>query len=201
MSNLGNILELKRCPYCNVDKPLLISQAVFQTKTHGGERHRFWRVYACRSCGGAVIANSTAADGVVQETYPSAVIVNENIPNPANEYLNQALDSLSAPAGCVMLSASAVDAMLKNKGYSKGSLYSRIDEAKEAHLITDEMALWAHEVRLDANDPRHADEKAPIPTQKDARKCIDFALALAQFLFVLPAQVQLGLKDASEDGQ
>jgi len=60
------------------------------------------------------------------------------------------------------------------------------------------MARWAHEVRLDANEPRHADETTPLPTEDDARKCVDFALALAQFLFVLPAQVKRGLADATE---
>jgi hypothetical protein len=39
-----------------------------------------------------------------------------------------------------MLSASAVDAMLKVKGYKSGSLYSRIDKAAEDHMITSEMA-------------------------------------------------------------
>ncbi len=96
-----------------------------------------------------------------------------------------------------MLSASAVDAMLESKGYKEGSLYSRIDQAKSDHLITDEMARWAHEVRLDANDPRHADEIAPLPTDDDARKCIDFVLALGLFLFILPARVQRGLAESS----
>ena len=42
--------------------------------------------------------------------------------------------------------------MLKAKDYTEGSLYSRIDKAVEDRLITKEMAAWAHEVRLDAND-------------------------------------------------
>lgn len=87
--------------------------------------------------------------------------------------------------------------MLKSKGYKTGRLYDRIGQAKTDHLITEEMALWAHEVRLDANEPRHADEIAPLPTNNDARKCIDFVLALGLFLFVLPARVQRGLTEAS----
>ena len=51
-----------------------------------------------------------------------------------------------------MLAASAVDSMLKEKGYKDGSLYKRIEQAAGDHLITAEMASWAHEVRLDAND-------------------------------------------------
>ena len=34
-----------------------------------------------------------------------------------------------------MLAASAVDAMLKEKGYIDGSLYARINKAAEEHLI------------------------------------------------------------------
>jgi len=60
------------------------------------------------------------------------------------------------------------------------------------------MAQWAHDIRLDANDQRHADEAASLPTDADTKKCVDFAMALAQFLFVLPARVQRGLAEAEE---
>ncbi|MCI0707705.1 MAG: DUF4145 domain-containing protein [Ignavibacteriae bacterium] len=124
--------------------------------------------------------------------YPSAQIADQVIPNPARSYLQQSIDSLHAPAGAVMLAASAVDSMLKVKGLKEGSLYSRIDRAASDHLITTEMAQWAHEVRLDANDQRHADDAEPLPGEDEARKCINFALALADFLFVLPAKVERG---------
>ena len=91
-----------------------------------------------------------------------------------------------------MLAASAVDAMLKAKDYTEGSLYSRINSARDDHLITPEMAEWAHEVRLDANDPRHADETKPIPDTADATRVIEFTQALAQFIFVLPDRVTRG---------
>ena len=85
------------------------------------------------------------------------------VPERAKNYLRQAVDSLHAPSGAVMLAASAVDAMLKNKGYKDGSLYARIDDAAAKHLITPDMAAWAHDVRLDANDERHADESSTLP--------------------------------------
>lgn len=98
-----------------------------------------------------------------------------------------------------MLSASSVDSMLKDKGYKNGNLYSRINKAAEDHLITEAMAVWAHEVRLDANDQRHADEDVALPDESDAQKTIDFTLALAQFLFVMPSRVQRGIEKAKED--
>lgn len=85
--------------------------------------------------------------------------------------------------------------MLKAKGYKEGSLYARIDKAAEEHVITADMARWAHEVRLDANDQRHADEGADLPTTDDAKRSIQFATALGTFLFTLPAQVTRGLID------
>jgi len=92
----------------------------------------------------------------------------------------------------------AVDAMLKEKGYKKGDLNSRINQAAKDHLITKDMAKWAHEIRLDANIQRHADDKEPLPAEQDAKRCVEFALSFAQFLFVLPARVQIGLKNASK---
>jgi hypothetical protein len=96
-----------------------------------------------------------------------------------------------------MVSASAVDAMLKVKGLSKGTLNARIDQATEQHLITPEMAAWAHDVRLDANDERHADENAASPDHAQAKRCLEFALALAEYLFILPARVARGRRDSS----
>lgn len=58
------------------------------------------------------------------------------------------------------------------------------------------MAAWAHEVRLDANDQRHADDESPLPEIEDVKRVIEFARALATFLFVLPARVQRGISSA-----
>ena len=95
-----------------------------------------------------------------------------------------------------MLAASAVDSMLKDKGYKEGSLYKRIDTAAADHLITDGMAQWAHQVRLKANQQRHADEDIPLPSTDDARQTLEFVMALAQFLFVLPARISRGIEES-----
>jgi len=204
MALLGALLELNRCPHCNVDKPSLGLTAHFMTTTHDGGNKRFWRTYSCIRCGGVILAAAQIDGGLVIEMYPNPTSIHESIPSPAREYLVQAIDSLHSPAGSVMLSASSVDAMLKAKSYKEGSLYARINKAAEDHLITDEMALWAHEVRLDANEQRHADELSPLPTDNDAKKCVEFTLALAEFIFVLPSRVShgrestLGKKESGE---
>jgi hypothetical protein len=124
--------------------------------------------------------------------WPSPELVPEELPERAKEFLAQALDAVNAPVPSILAANAAIDAMFKAKDLKKGSLHDRIEEAAAQHLITPEMRAWAHDVRLDANDQRHADEEAPLPTREDARKCILFAKALAEFLFVLPARVARG---------
>jgi hypothetical protein len=64
------------------------------------------------------------------------------------------------------------------------------------------MGQWAHQVRLDANDERHADEEAELPDENDAKKAIDFAKALGEFVFVLPSRVDQALKEtAPKEGE
>ena len=192
-------LVLDRCPHCSIAKPLLNRQNKFQTTDHSGKVVRNWHVYACSTCGGVVIASAIDGTGIrVAEVFPSTRDIDSAIPERARSYLKQARDSLHAPAGAVMLAASAVDAMLKEKGLKSGSLYHRIDKAAEEHIITSDMAAWAHDVRLDANEQRHSDETAALPTQPDAARCIEFTNALAEFLFVLPSRVARGRAEATD---
>ena len=135
----------------------------------------------------------------MQQIFPASETLDISIPDRPREYLRQALESLHSPAGAIMLAASAVDSMLKLKDYKKGSLHERIELAAKKHDITADMAKWAHSVRLDANNQRHADEDVALPTPDEAKQTIDFAQALAQFIFVLPAKVESGIKEAGEN--
>lgn len=199
MAVQGNILELNRCVHCGVDKPSFpaITSSI-TTSNHANKNERYWRVYSCTRCGGAILAGSPKGNSNIYEMYPEQTNVDEEIPSRAKEYLEQAINSISSPAGAVMLAASSIDSMLKAKGLKKGTLYSRIKDAVDTNLITEEMATWAHDVRLDANDQRHADDNVPLPCYDDAKRVIEFAQALATFLFVLPARVQRGIKAAKE---
>jgi len=189
-------LKLDRCPHCRVDQPNLACIGRSVTSNSEGGNRREWGFYACFRCGGVVTGWAPEFPGFIEplRVFPGEQQLDNSIPERARTYLNQARSTIHAPAGAVILAASSVDAMLKNKGYTEGSLYSRIDKAAEDHLITSEMAAWAHEIRLDANDERHADENAPLASVSDAEKTVEFSTALAQFLFVLPARVERGRK-------
>ena len=201
MAKHGSFLELERCPHCSVDRPSLEHKADFETLDKSRTLNRAWVMYACRRCGGVITAWSHSGSVDIQGMYPTSLEVDEALPERAKAYLAQAIDSISAPAGAVMLAASSVDAMLKEKGLIEGSLCSRIDRAAETHLITEEMSKWAHEVRLDANDQRHSDIDSALPTSENAQKLIDFVQALGMVLFVLPARVERGRTKAQGSQQ
>ncbi|MES2794991.1 MAG: DUF4145 domain-containing protein [Bacteroidota bacterium] len=194
MPNLDDYLKIPRCPHCSVDQPNLYALfKQFQTQADNGGDTKFWQVYKCARCGGVVTAFSPYQNGYVHNFYPEASKVDDVLPSKVKAYLQQAIDSTFAPAGSLMLCASAVDSMLKEKGHSEGSLYSRINKAASEHLITKDMSDWAHHVRLDANDQRHADEESGLPTVEDAKKAIDFTKTLAEILFILPSRVNKGI--------
>ena len=197
MAILSQNLVIDRCPHCAVANPNLFRQHQMETVDHAGHNKRLWAWYTCGRCGKVVTAWADGSNQVVREYFPQSRSVDEEIPERPREFLSQALASLHAPAGAVMLAASAIDSMLRLKGYSNGSLYSRIEEAVRDHVITADMAKWAHDVRLDANDQRHADQGAALPSVADAERVIDFSAALADVLFVLPGRVQRGIKQAS----
>jgi hypothetical protein len=187
-------LELDRCPHCRVANPLLSAIQAFNSSSGSLLAAYQWRVYLCSKCGLPILGGCHRNEIQIRPEliFPKPDQIGDGMPKKAQVFLTQALESVHAPSGAIMLCASAVDAMLKEKGLKSESLYSRIEKAVEQHLITKEMSLWAHDVRLDANDERHADETAPLPDEADAKRCIDFVKALADFLFILPSRIEKG---------
>lgn len=202
------ILDLDRCPHCRVDSPfldLVPGWNQHQTRSTSEKIWKWWRAYYCRKCGGVVLAEGYHSASTkfeegqeVCKHYPAIDTLDEAIPPRARNKLQQALDTLSSPSASVLMSAASVDEMLKEKDLKDGSLYARIKKAADQYIITESMAEWAHDVRLDANDERHADQDAAEPVIEDARRCVDFAKALAQYLFVLPERVRCGKQAAKQ---
>ena len=196
---LSNRLELSRCPHCNIANPNVTKVHAFESNSANRNNPRTWITYVCQSCGGAIIGSRNPQFATALEIFPASKNVDESIPDKAKQFLSQSLETIHAPAGSIMLSASSIDAMLKEKGYKDGSLYSRIKKASEDHLITEGMSEWAHQIRLEANDQRHADESASLPTEEDAKRILEFAFALAEFLFVLPNKVQSAIEKTKDE--
>jgi hypothetical protein len=186
-------LKLDRCPHCNVADPQLPLLQEFKTEGARTRQKSLWGIFHCVSCGGIISVRTPNEgrmnDGRIEAIFPRAKAVAIDLPPSARQYLKQAMDSMASPDAAVLMAGSAVDAMLKAKGYKKGSLFTRIKMARDEGLLTPDMAEWAHEVRLVSNDTRHADEENPHATPEQARQMIEFAEALGEFLFVLPARI------------
>jgi hypothetical protein len=195
----SNSLPLPRCPHCGVAKPRLerIFREPWQTSDSNQGNPRKWLLFSCSVCGGCVMVGWLSNTSFCQ-IWPDSLGFAADIPAEPLDYLKQAAETLNAARASVVMSAGAVDAMLKAKGLVAGSLYSRIKQAVDQHLLTPDMADWAHDIRLDANDQRHADGAATPPDIEDAKRCLEFAKALADILFVLPARVTRGKVNARE---
>lgn len=199
---MGHSLNgVERCPHCSVANPSLFQLWSTDTKLIGtnGQGGLHWGAFKCSTCGDVTLACGAPGDGefVILMLYPSPRSAHADIPDPARNYLQQAMNTLHAPDAAAVMAGSAVDAMLKHHGLSEGSLYRRIDEALKQNLLTQGMADWAHSVRLGSNRPRHADETNPHVSADEAKQSVEFAEALGNFLFVLTARVARGIQAAT----
>lgn len=190
---------LANCVYCGIASP----RYTLASRLYSASR--WWITYTCKSCDHVAFTetvetpDSRSSQGIpVRVILPQPTAVAPELPERAKLYLEQAISSIGAPDGSVMLCGSAVDAMLKGRGLKEGSVYSRIKEAVDNGLLTSEMADWAHAVRLGSNNPRHADDETPHMTVEDARRLIDFAQMLGHILFTLPMRVAEGKAKAQK---
>ena len=197
---LGRTLALRRCPHCWIAKPLMS----FCPLDHRPRRdHERWAAYVCSNCNNVVTAKGHIINSDtwrIDETFPPAKSVAEELPEPAREYLEQAYRTIGdAPDAATMVASSSVDAMLKSKGFKgKETLHERIKKAVEARVLTKDMGEWAHHVRFVSNNPRHADGKNPHVSLEQARIVVDFADALGEFLFVLPSRAEKAIRASKE---
>lgn len=201
------LTNVSRCPQCNIADPNLLYQTHFCYPDKGDNNVWAWLIYKCNSCHDMVgakcmvnyhsiqqqtLAYLSAQPRAVSLMIPPTREVNSDLPMQAHRYLSQAFASLHAPDGAIMLAGSAIDAMLKVKGYVDGSLYARIKLAVDDKILTPSVSEWAHAVRLESNKPRHADLDEPHATRDLAEQTIRFTEALGEFLFALPAKIERG---------
>ena len=190
----GIVRRVSRCPHCSVAKPLLdLLGDVHEHYVDAFDRQFYAQCSNCRSFVLFHGYNETYSKDTtikIEQMFPELQSVDQVVPERPRNYLKQAIESQHAPDGAILLCASALDAMLKDQGYRKGNLFSRIDKAQEEGLITSQMQGWAHETRLAANEQRHADEEVEITTEEDAVECINLTKAFAEYLYVLPSKIR-----------
>lgn len=212
----NELYGITRCPHCGVAKPLMTltgpitfhrsSTDLYQNKDY------YYFTTKCSHCDNLTLfygseqkadrSRGYTPDSLqVEVSYPALDRASEELPDKALKFFQQALESRHAPDGALMLAASAIDAMLKDRGYKEGTLYNRIRVATDDAVLTEEMAQWAHTIRLSANEPRHADDNYDGATPDDAEQIIAFTRALGEYLYVLPARVARWKKKADPSEQ
>lgn len=204
MSDIVVLHGVKRCPHCSVSNPFLVK--LWSGRTPNSYNIvTSWGAFACSKCGGLIGAtsgmNTDFNPARPKDYFPKSRSAHEDVPEVARKFLQQALDVIHAPDAAAVMAGSAVDAMLKELGFVEGSVYHRIDQAREAGTLTKGMADWAHSVRLGANRPRHADANRPHTSAAEAEQSVEFAEALGNFLFVLTAKINRGIAAASATGK
>ena len=191
----GQLTGVPQCPHCGVSAPVLLRVWASDNPLPRGDGQPAsrWSAYSCTTCGHVVTAKGNplenAANPIIVAQYPPIWAPHESLPESVTRFLCQARNTLTNPDASVVMSAAAVDAMLKDYGLVEGSLYARIDQAVTNGILTGRMAEWAHRVRLDANSSRHADGTVPPMSRDDADRAFDFAEALGEYLYVLPSRM------------
>ena len=117
----------------------------------------------------------------------------KHTPENVARFFKQAMDNLPKnwdAAGSMF--RKALDTGLKNKFPEiKGDLKARIEKAAGQQKLTPELAVWAHQIRLDGNDAAH--EENPF-SKEDAEELSKFTELVFLYLFMLPGM----LKEAQE---
>ncbi|HEO9044211.1 TPA: DUF4145 domain-containing protein [Enterobacter kobei] len=100
--------------------------------------------------------------------------------------LQEDIQMRRTPARIVTGCRSVLEVALKQLGYEKGNLQSRIEKARADGLLTEAMKNWAHRVRLDGNEAVHELEA----TDEQAQEFVSFLRLLLEILFVLPERIK-----------
>lgn len=189
--------KIERCPHCSVASPAW--DRIFsgnQDKSGPRIGHYAYALHLCRTCKRPVLQlfhYRGTGNGIRQQliaAFPENRAVDASLPEAAGRFLQQAVDTLHAPDGSMMLSASAIDAMLKDKGYKSGTLHKRIEQATDDGQLIAELADWAHGIRLDANAVRHADDEFEETSPEAAKQAVEFAKTLGELWYGLPAKIR-----------
>jgi len=80
--------------------------------------------------------------------------------------------SVGAVMAAILMARTVVEATAKDKGITKGQLWAKIDEMKNAELIRKSTAEAAHEIRHFGNDMAHGDI-ADLPDAEDAAAVLE----------------------------
>jgi hypothetical protein len=160
--------------------------------------------FKCPRCHGALVAKCQGrysrnpegdADSLFEaiETYPRQsppIDIPGGLTPDLQRLYHRAADNLRRrdTDAASMLIRKTLDVALKEKfGNLPGTLFNRIKELEGNHLITNEMAQWAEEIRLDGNEATH---EAREPDLENTRDLQSFLHVFLLYTFTLPEMIE-----------
>ena len=189
------------CPFCGTKD--VAFTAVHEWNSTNGQR----ALFKCGHCKEAVIrevlgnrnVSLVAISGTLnfhnvllgdQWPMPISSDAPADCPENVSRYYKQAIDSLNSGNfdASGMMFRKSLEAATKNKAPDlvNKPLVKRIDALVDAGMLTQDMGIWAHEIRLGGNEAAHEDE--PF-TGEEARSLHDFTENFLRYSFTLPAAV------------
>src|SRR3954462_2719482 len=167
------------------------------------------QVHNCRIIAAFKRASSGAPLSQIHDVNKSGIVITKTWPAPKDttapdavpanisRFYEQAADSLRVgnldTAGVMFRKVLETSSKEKIPSARDKPLVKRIDMLADAGLITSDMKLWAHEIRLGGNDAAHDEE--PF-TKADAERLEAFCNAFLQYAYTLPELVASGCTSA-----
>lgn len=192
-----NFLSLD-CPHCGtksvgftVQKEHLVKNNAWTSYTM--RHHTISEKYSsCNICNFGVIV--TFVDKLVRSVVPETNLTTPlHLPDNVKRFFEQGTGNMGAnwdAAGSMF--RKALDVSLKEKfPQIHGSLFERIKNAASQNLLTQDLADWADQIRLEGNAAVHEDEPFSKQQAKDIASFTDLVL---RYMFTLPQM----LKDARD---
>lgn len=196
------IIAKQTCPYCKTTS--VAFTAVYGWSVHGYERRV---VFKCGACHEAIIREyigphdltnlpgslESYADVTLGRQWPVAPSGSAPKDSPENvaKFFEQGTSSLEVgnfdAAGMMFRKALESATKILDPEASKMPLIKRIDALAACQKLTEDMAKWAHEVRIGGNEAAHDDD--PF-SETDANDLRNFVENFLRYAFTMPSAVR-----------
>lgn len=184
------------CPYCKTRHVSFEIRTVHHRTITTGPIEAYVLV-VCGFCNRAALAVFKGPDQgrIFQLQFLEALHPSMDVSPP--QYLPDGVERCYVEAVTIMGTASEAAGMMFRKTLEvalktirpndQGNLKRRIDEAAKAGRITDDLAKWAHRIRLDGNEAAHEDK--PM-SSADLEALHRFTELVLRYVFTLPGMLK-----------
>lgn len=185
------------CPYCDAKVQAKVLAEKEYPPGEECEAHKYQFV-ECSQCGSVLVGwaeweyGEEADQGwghVVRQWPLPDTTLHSNIPRTIRRSLEEAKRCFSSKAfmACAVMCGRAIEGLCKDKVKSK-YLADGLKKLKAEKIIDEKLFEWGEALRNERNIGAHAGEETI--SRQDASDVLDFALAMAEYVYVLDDKYQ-----------